>query len=136
MLEQGFVQLVQSGLNNPNILGGYAVTLPPNCITFENPQAWSYRSIISTPLYTLNGQDSLTKWELQLDCVGFTMTYAITLAGQIQTVLSGGWCGVLSDPDSTVVQGIFALPRFADGYNPDNKTYVRILEYEVIFYQT
>ena len=134
-IEQGFVNLVSNGLNNPAV-NGYAVQLPANCITFENPQAWSYRSIISTPLYSLNGQNSFTKLEVQLDCHGYKMSDAITLARQIQNVLSGGWSGTLSDSDSTVVQGIFQLPSFTDGYSDANKTFVRSLEYLIEFYQT
>ena len=137
MIEAGLVTLIQSGLSAQGIAvpGGYAVQLPENLISATQPQAWTYRSITSVPLHVLEGQDPLTHWEVQLDCCGLTMAHAITLARGIDNVLRGSWSGTLDDPDATVVQAILRLPSFVDGFNDANRTFVRSLEYQVIYVQ-
>jgi hypothetical protein len=137
MIEQGFCTLIQNGLKGQGVSvpGAFAVELPKDLISASTPQAWTYRSIISTPLYFIDGQDPLTMWEVQIDCCGFTMTNAITLARSIDSVLRGSWSGTLQDADHTVVQGIFRLPSMVDGFNDINRSFVRSLEYQINFIQ-
>jgi hypothetical protein len=82
----------------------------------------------------LEGQDSLTEWEVQVDCYGFAMSHAINLAHAIDGVLRGVWHGTMGDVDSTLVEGIWRLPSFVDGFNDLNRAYVRSLEYKVRYY--
>jgi hypothetical protein len=137
MIEAGLVTLIQNGLTGQSITvpGGFAVQLPKDLISSNTPQAWTYRSILSTPTILLNGQDPLTMWEVQIDCHGYTMSDAIVLARAIDHVLRGSYAGVLSDADNTVVQGIFRLPSFVDGFNDTNRSFVRSLEYRINYVQ-
>jgi hypothetical protein len=136
MVEEGLCNLIKTGIASayPSLTGGFPSQLPPNFISSANPWSWTWRSIISEPLYLLAGQDSLTSWEVQLDCHGFTMNHAQGLARAIDGVLRGSWAGVLTDADSTRVTGIFRLPSFVDGFSDANRSYVRSLEYKVIYY--
>ena len=137
MIEQGLVTLITSGVAStlPNMTGGFAVVLPENFVSKSNPWSWTYRSIISEPIYVLNGQDGLTAWQIQIDCHGFTMSNALSVARTIDSVLRGGYSGTLPDPDNTVVTGIFRMPSFVDGYNDISRTYIRSLEYTIHYYQ-
>ena len=63
------------------------------------------------------------------------MADAITLARGIDNILRGSWTGTLPDSDATVVQGIFRLPSFVDGFSDANRSYVRTLEYLVKYIQ-
>ena len=136
MIEQGFVALIQAGLGSPPMApGGFAVQLPKDQISSAAPMAWTYRSIVSDPTYHLGGQDALTGWEVQIDCHGYTMANAITLARAIDAVLRGGYTGVLSDPDHTFVQGVFRMGPFIDGFSDVNRSFVRTLEYLVNYDQ-
>ena len=137
MVEQGLVMLIQSGLGTPPIApGGWAVELPKDQVSPAAPMAWTYRSIDSDPTYLLNGQDGFTGWYVQIDCHGYTMANAITLARAIDGVLRGGYAGTLPDPDHTVVVGIFRQNHFLDGFSDANRTYVRTLEYLIQYNQT
>lgn len=137
MVEQGLVLLINAGIASacPGLTGGFPVQLPENFITATNPYSWTYRSILSEPLYTLQGQNPLTKWEVQIDCHGTTMLDAATVAKAVDSVLRGVWQGTMTDPDSTVVQGIYRQPGFIDGFSDISRTYVRSLEYKVIYVQ-
>jgi hypothetical protein len=115
--------------------GGFAVQLPKDLISQTTPKAWTYRSITSEPTYVLEGQDGFTTWEIQLDCHGNTMDDAIVLARAIDSILRGGFRGILSDPDRTVVQGIFRQGPLVDGFSDSNRTYVRTLEYRIEYNQ-
>jgi hypothetical protein len=138
MIEQGFTTLISTGIASqfPNLTGGFPTQLPPNFISTANPWSWSWRSILSTPMYFLQGQDALTTWEVQLDCYGNSMAQAVQVARAIDGVLRGGYSGTLSDPDNTVVSMIKRLPGMVDGFSDLNRSYVRSLEYEVIYYQS
>jgi hypothetical protein len=136
MIEAGFVLLVQAGLGSPPLApGGFAVQLPKDQISPVTPYAWTYRSIVSDPTYVLEGQDPFTSWEIQLDCHGYTMQNAITLARAVDVVLRGGYSGVLSDTDRTRVFGIFRRGPFLDGYSDANRSFVRTMEYEIQYAQ-
>ena len=137
MIEQGLVLLIQAGLGNPPMApGGFAVELPKDQISATAPMAWTYRCIVADPTYHLGGQDGFTGLELQIDCHGYTMANAIALARAIDAVLRGVYSGTLSDPDATVVQGIFRMGPFLDGFSDANRSYVRTLEYLVNYNQT
>jgi hypothetical protein len=145
MIEEGFFYLVSNWFvapdtwNNSMVSGGvqgFAVQLPKDFLASPaNRQAWTYRSILRSPLYTLSGEDPLTKWEVQIDAHGYEMKDAIYLAKDITSLLSGGWQGTLNDLDSTVVNGIFQLPGFVDGYSDTNRTFVRSIDYAIWYYE-
>jgi hypothetical protein len=138
MVEQGFVNLINTALATslPNVTGGFAVQLHENYISKANPMSWVYRSIINTPIYVLEGQDPLFSWEVQIDCIGYSMNHAIKVANAINDCLSGSWHGVMTDPDNTRVTIIERLPSMVDGFQDANRTYVRSLEYAIHYYQT
>lgn len=138
MIEQGLVALIQGGLGSPpevNAPGGFFAQLPKDQISADAPMAWTYRSVVSEPSYKLAGQDSWTEWQVQIDCHGYRAADAISLARAIDRVLRGGFRGTLSDPDSTYVFGISRLGTFIDGFNDENRSYVRSLEYLVQYSQ-
>ena len=137
MIEAGLVALVQQGITSalPGVPGGFAVQLPKDQISSASAMAWTYRCIVAEPTYTLQGQDPFTGLELQIDCHGYAMADAIALARAIDGVLRGGYSGVLPDADHTVVQGIFRMAPFTDGFSDANRSYVRTLEYLVNYDQ-
>ena len=138
MIESGLVLLIQPGLTGlfPTCPGGFGVQLPDDLISPTVPWAWTYRRITREPSYLLNGQDSFMSAEYQIDCHGYSMANAITLAHAIEAVLSGSYAGTLTDADSTVVYGIFMLPGAPDGYSDANRSYVRSLEIQIDYDQT
>lgn len=130
-IEYVFTQYLQTLLNG--ILSGinvFEVILPKDYISASNPKAVVYHSILNEPIYTLNGQNKLTVWEVQVDCHGFTMQDAITLANTVDSVLSGGL------GDSLTMQSIFKLPSQVDGYSDTNRTFIRSLEYQIHYVQS
>jgi len=136
MIEAGLVTLIQAGLGTPPMApGGFAVQLPKDQISSTSPMAWTYRGIIVEPTYVLEGQDAFTEWEVQIDCHGYTMANAITLARAIQGVLRGNWSGVLPDPDHTVAFGVQQEQLGPDGFSDANRSYVRTLEYKIQYAQ-
>jgi hypothetical protein len=136
MIEQGLELLIQSALGNPPMApGGFNSQLPKDFISPTNQCAWTYRSITSEPSYTLGGQDGWTSLEIQIDCHGYSAANAFTLARAIESILRGGYSGTLSDPDRTVVQGIFRTGTYIDGFSDVNRSYVRTMEYVVQYAQ-
>lgn len=134
MVEEGLTTLILSGINDPAIQM-FPVQLPKDWVNASRPKALVYKSILSRPLYVLEGQDGLTEWEVRIDCHGVTAKDAQALARAVDGVLRGGWSGTLADEDSTVVQSILRLPSCIDGFNDNSRTYVRTLEYEVRYEQ-
>ena len=134
MIEAGLQLLIEEGLG-AQPAPGFMVQLPPNQISATASSAWTVRAIISEATYVLEGQDGLTVLEIQVDCHGYTMANAISLAYAIDNVLRGGFAGTLPDTDATVVQGIFRKEAFIDGYSDANRSYVRSLEYECRYSQ-
>lgn len=128
---------MQSGLGSPPIApGGFAGELPQNLISSPSgptTMAWVYKPIHREPTYTLAVQDGWTDWHVQIDCHGTTAQAAQTLMYAIRDVLKGEYSGTLADSDATVVQGIFDLGTDLIMFNDSTHTYVRVLEYEVIF---
>lgn len=139
MVEQGLFNLIQSGITSITPLPpGFAVSLPQNQLTPSAPMAWAYRSITNKPLYSLGHRAGLTCWTVQIDSHGLTMAYAQQLAAAISGVLSGingTWSGTFTDPDSTIVAGIFQKNTFVDGFRDENKSFVRSQDYEIQYYQ-
>jgi hypothetical protein len=134
MIEQGINLLIQAGV--PNVPGGFAFgQLPINQISASAPKAWSYRSVSSLPTYVLEGQISLTHWTIQIDSYGYTANDSITLSRAIDGVLRGSYRGTLTDPDSTIVNGIFRLAGLVDGFDDTNRSYVRSVDYLIAYYQ-
>ncbi len=128
--------LIQSGLGNPPLApGGFAMELPKDQISQTAPMAWAYQCLESTPSYFLTGQDGFTSLLMRINCHGLTAANAQQLAYAVDKVLRGEWSGTLSDPDATVVQGIFRENAFVDGYSDANRAYVRTLEYLINYQQ-
>ena len=134
MIEQGLVMLVQAGIGDL-ATGGFPVKLPENYINESNRRAWVFHMLTAYPTYTINSQDPFTSATVQIDCHGYTMLDAMTLARAIDGVLRGGFVGRLPDPDQTFVHGIFREPPFIDGFSDASRTYVRMLEYLVNYNQ-
>ena len=149
MIELGLVTLIQAGLGDPPIApGGYCAQIPKDLIGTAGlsvPMAWTYTLIASEATYVLTGQDALTSIDLRIDCHGTTAANAQVLARAIERTLrsafpvtdsvNGGTPLTLSDPDQTVVYGIFRRGPCVDGFSDANRTYVRTLEYMVTYDQ-
>jgi hypothetical protein len=140
MIEQGLVALIQNGIASLKLDprgNGVAVMLPKDLLSPGGSvtMAWTYRGIVSTPTYVLEGQDAYTEWEIQIDCHGQTMVQAMTLARAIDGVLRGGYSGTLPDPDNTRVFGIQRIGPYLDGYSDANRSFVRTLEYKIDYAQ-
>lgn len=127
MIESGIVQLVQADATVLSLapVGGFYAQLPK----LQALPCWSYLYVSDVPTYTLQGVDNLTNRRLQIDVFGDTDVNTLTLATAIDQVLSG-YAGTLSE--STVVQGIFRT-NVIDFFDPDARTYRRLLEYSVWF---
>jgi hypothetical protein len=134
-LEQGLVSLIQSGTDEL-APGGFMGTIPEAyAVTASNPKVWVFHMILNTPTVVLEGADALCEAEVQIDCHGYTSDDAVALAAAIKSALLGvGNPVTLSDPDHTVVQGVFRRSPHIDGYSDANHTYVRTLEYLVTYY--
>jgi hypothetical protein len=137
MIEQGLVMLIDQGISSviSGVPGGSSVQLAKDQLSQSNSKAWTYRCFHSEPTYVLEGQDGFTAMELQIDCHGYTAADAQALARAIDGVLRGGFAGTLSDPDHTLVQGIFRQGPFLDGFSDSNRSFVRTLEYLVNYNQ-
>lgn len=134
-LEQGLVSLIQSGTNNL-APGGFMGAIPEAyAVTAQNPKVWVFHTILDVPTIAFEGADALCEAEIQIDCHGYTADDAVALAAAVKAALSGvGNPVTLTDPDKTVVQGIFRRSPHVDGYSDANHTYVRSLEYLVAYY--
>lgn len=133
MIEQGIYNLIQTGTSN--LAPGFATSLPENQLTAAAPMAWTYRSIAFKPTYTLSGQIGLSKLVWQIDSCGYTAAYAQQLSAAIDGVLRGNYSGTLTDPDNTIVNGIFRTSGYMDIFKDENKSYVRSVDYAIYYYQ-
>ena len=136
MIEQGIVMLVQanaavlSALAQPDRVGGFFAELPKD----QALPSWSYRIVSNVSGYTLaGGKPGFSMNRLQIDCYGATAPDVIGLAKAIDHVLSG-YGGTLSDPDVTKVNGIFQSDVM-DFFDDARRSFRRMLEYEVYFFQ-
>lgn len=138
MVEQGIVTLVQAAITaspvSLTVPGGFFAELPKDQVSPASPMAWTYKTIMSTPEYILQGPTGWTDWHVQIDCHGNAASDSITLARAIDNVLHGSFHGALPDPDATYVFGMYNSGPSVDGFSDANRTYVRSLEY-VIQYQ-
>jgi hypothetical protein len=138
-LEKGLALYLINGLKAtyPN-LQVFGVVTPVDFISKTNSSSGdkcrygiSYRCIIDKPSPTLEGEDSLSFAEYQLDCNGYEMKDAIKLAQAVQDYLAGAFSGQL--PDGTVVDRITRLPGKVDGIT-EQRTFIRSLEYQIIYH--
>ena len=135
--------LIQQGLaaQTPPLVvpGGYMAELPKDLLGPGQTQAWSYRSISSEPDLVLKGDTGWTSWVVQIDCHGFDQpggaALAIALARAIYKVLRGGFQGTLPDTDNTYVMGVYKNAPQVDGFSDANRSFVRSLEYRIIYQQ-
>ncbi len=138
-VERGLVEFINQGLaGSPPVAippGGFMVMVPKDLVSASVPQAWSYRTVSSNPDYNLFEQTGWTEWKVQIDCHGQAGKDAIDLARRIERVMRGAFRGNFPDPDSTYVFGIFAESRGVDGYSDINRTFVRSLEYSIVYQQ-
>ena len=139
MVEQGLLKFIANGL-----AGSPPVTPPPGFLTHiekdqisgsGSTQAYCIKTIGIDPDYVLTGQTGWTEWKVQIDACGATAKDSVDLARAIDNVLRGAFHGVLPDSDSTYVFGIFRIDGGADGYSDVNRTYVRSLEYRIVYQQ-
>ena len=142
MVEQGLVSLVQTGIASacPTCPGGFGTQLPPDVLANLQAgtvtQAWTWQTIARIPTYTLTGQAGLTTWVVSIDCHGTTSADALNLARAINNVVRGSWSGMLpSDPDNTIVQGIFSTGNEVSGYDKINYSYVTTVGYRIQYNQ-
>jgi hypothetical protein len=136
MVEAGLQIYITTGLANAAIPPGFSDVLPKNQITVATPQAWLWKTILSEAEYVLEGGGAgYTTWTVQIDCHGFTAANSMSLARAIETVLRGSFQGTFADSDSTKVSGIFRKPLFLGGFDDDNRSFVRSLEYEIVYNQ-
>lgn len=129
MIEEGLVLLVQADTTVKAIcpVGGFLGSLP------KDPQlpSWMYE-VVSDPLaYTLQAPVSQRSTRIQLKCYGEKGADVINLAKAINNVLNG-YHGTLTDPDSTVVHGVFKTNTI-DYFDTDARNYIRLLEYLICF---
>jgi hypothetical protein len=130
MIEQGLVALVQGDARVFSVCsaGGFFAELPKG----QALPSWTYTFVSDVPLYSLDGPNPLAMRRLQIDSFGTVAADSIRLAAAIDGVLSG-YAGPLSDPDHTVVQGCFRS-NLIDFFDNASRTYRRMLEYELWFY--
>ena len=131
MIEQGLVKLVQASSTVSAICptGGLFVEL-------EKDQAlpgWTYRFFSDHPEETLTTIGGLTRRRVQIDCYGTSGSDVIRLAAAINQVLHG-YRGTLTDTDSTVVDSI-SRSDLMDFFDDARRSYRRMLEFEIWFYQ-
>jgi hypothetical protein len=131
--------LIQAALGGSppvaGVTGGFADQLPKDQVSAAAPMAWTYKTIVLEPDYVIGGQTGWTDWHVQIDCHGFTAANAITLLRSIDSVLRGGFRGVLPDPDSTYVFQTIRQGPAVSGFSDADRTYVRSLEYLVSYQQ-
>lgn len=130
MIEQGIVKLVQSDAAVLALcpVGGFLSILPEGQVL----PSWTYFVVSDPGHYVLDQVSVFGDARVQIDAYGNTAAEAMALAKAIDDVLSG-YKGVLADADSTRVAGIFRSNKI-DFFDPDSRTYRRLLEYTVWSY--
>ena len=129
MIELGVVKLVNSNAAVLAIapVGGFFAQLPND----QKLPSWTYLGVSQTPNYELEGSSSLYMRRVQIDCYGKTAADSIVLAQAIDAVLNG-YRGTLTDPDHTFVDGCFQN-NLIDYFDPDSRSFRRMLEYQLWF---
>jgi hypothetical protein len=129
MIELGVVLLVQ-GNNAVKAIaptGGFFAQLPKD---YALP-TWTYQTVSDGADYVLVGPMSQSQRRVQIDCYGANAADVIRLGNAIDALLSG-YRGTLTDPDSTFVHGCFHT-NMIDYFDPDSRTFRRMLEYQIWF---
>ena len=129
MLEEGIVQLVNIGLGAPSPIGGYLDVLPKN----PTYPSWTYSVSSFVAQNGLLTPKGLAFLRLQVDVYGAEAVQGadvLTIAQQIDVILNG-YKGTLSDPDSTYVDSCFTSDKKDFPFDPDARTYRRMLEYTI-----
>ena len=129
MIELGVVQLVKSSASVIAIapVGGFFAQLPND----QSLPSWTYLGVSQTANYDLVSPTSLYMRRVQIDCYGKTAADSIVLAKAIDNVLNG-YRGTLTDPDHVFVDGCFQT-NLIDYFDPDSRTFRRMLEYQLWF---
>jgi len=129
MIELGIVLLVKGNAAVTAIapVGGFFAQLPNDQIL----PSWTYLGVSQTANYDLKASSSLFMRRLQIDCYGKTAADSIVLAKAIDAVLNG-YRGTLTDPDHIFVDGCFQ-DNLIDYYDPDSRSFRRMLEYQLWF---
>lgn len=136
MIEQALVTLVQGDTDVSAIAstGGFFAQLPKG----QALPSWTYTNVAGPIDYTLTGSCRLGYRRIQIDCYGNTAADAISLAAAIDAVLNGysGTVSTTSSPITTlaVIKACFRV-SLHDFFDPDSRTYRRMLEYELWFSQ-
>ena len=133
MIEQGIVKLIQSGPAVIALTAGRGGTMA-ELLKDETLPSWSYRVVSQVSEYTLTQRPSLVMKRFQIDAYGATGGQAVDLAHAIDGVLSG-YHGTLTDVDSTVVNVILQTDEM-DFFDDARRSWRKMLEYEVYFFQT
>jgi hypothetical protein len=131
MIELGLVKLANASAAVTAICpaGGFFASLPKDAL---RPN-WTYTIVSRTTEYVLAGRQQLTMIRLQVDAFGSLAPDCITLAYALDAVFNG-FSGTLTDPDATVVQGMFLSDQL-DFFDDTARSFRRMLEYEVHFVQ-
>lgn len=132
MIEEGIYKAVQASAAVTAIAptGGFLCTLPED---FALP-SWTYQVLGSTPEVGLTIRGGLVTARLQIDCYAETPEQVIALAKAIDAVVLY-LRGTLTDTDHTVVDS--AVPAGGPDFFDDvRRSYRRVLEYDVWFYQS
>lgn len=142
MLEQGFVQLLQSNGGVAAIaLGGWRNQLPEDA-PLPN---WSYLSILKRPQYALQALPGLCEWRVQIDCYSASdqgqtsaagivtnQSTSVDLANAIYGVLSG-FRGTLPDPQNTQVDSAFLVDEHSE-FDSVRRTWRTLQEWQLWYY--
>lgn len=140
MIQQGLLMYINAGLAalTPSIVlpGGFPDILQPtDLISPAVPQAWAFRDIVAPIDYNLQGPGWI-EWQVEIACHGVTALLRDQLSRAIEAILDPGFSGKFPDPDQTLVAGIYRLPFSGlSGFSDANHSYVRSLEYAVLFQQ-
>ena len=133
MIEQGVVKLVQSSSAVKALTagrGGWMAELPKD----EILPSWSYRVVSQVSEYGLTSRPGLVMKRFEVNSYGNNGGEAVTLAHAIDGAL-GGYHGTLTDTDSTVVNVILQTDEM-DFFDDARRSWRKMLEYEVYFFQT
>lgn len=124
--------LVNARLSSPpSTIGGFLDVLPKN----QALPSWSYSVVSFVPQLGLLTTTGLAFLRLQIDVYGFEAQQGadvLTIAQQIDVTLNG-FRGTLADPDSTYIDSCFTSDKKDFPFDPDARTYRRMLEYEIWF---
>jgi hypothetical protein len=143
MLEAGLVILIQA---NPTVAAlvtgpsGFGATLPKDWLTATRTAAWTYRSINDKDPLGLRGEHGFCHKRLEVNSFGTTDDIALTLDLAIRRTINA-WSGTLSDTDpsspiapGTLVDHIEVIGQ-EDFYDEENRSYRRMTEYRIMYYQ-